>query len=1016
MSRLIISLLWIPLVFSCVSHLNNVASSNQDEPEETTYTTFVDPFIGTSAHGHTFPGATMPFGMVQLSPDTGIEGWDWCSGYHSSDNSVMGFSHTHLSGTGGGDYGDILLMPTVGEIKTEAGSKENPDEGYRSRFEHVNEEARPGFYSVYLDDYKVGVELTATTRVGLHKYTFPKSDEAHIILDLKHGISDTARDTWFKVTANNEIVGLRRSSGWARDQYVYFVAQFSKPFKSIQGVKASSLIDNATEVHGTDVKAVINYETDLDEEVIVKVAISGVSVEGARKNLEAETNGFDFDAVRKNADAVWNERLSKIEAEGSDKVQKTIFYTALYHTMIAPNVYMDVDHQYRGMDQKIHKAEGFTNYTLFSLWDTFRATHPLFTLIAPKENNDFVKSMLAKYEQSGQLPIWELSANETGTMIGFHSAPVIADAILKGQANFDQELAYKALVAAAEDPRRGLDWFNSEGFIPVEKEANAVSKGVEYAYDMWTVAEVAKKLGKTEEYKKYVNRALNYKKLYDKETGFLRGKDMYGVWTTPFDPMKISLLGAGDYTEGNAWHYNFFAPQDINGLIDLHGGDANFIAKIDRMFEQEAVNDNHMAHDVTGLIGQYAQGNEPSHHVIYLYNYAGEPFKTQERICQVLDEMYTAERDGLSGNEDCGQMSAWYVFSAMGFYPVNPADGQYIIGSPAFGKVTIHLDNGNDFVIQAENNNVNNMYISSATLDDKAFNQTYLSHETIEKGGVLEMEMSAHQSTWGKEKAARPTSFAVAPSEAASIIESTEEVFRPYITNKSVIFNETTSVTLKDMTPNVSIYYTLDGTEPTDKSKLFTEAFSLEKSTTLKAIAVNELGVTSKVSDFSFKKAFYQTGGEYPILAINYDKNATYDAGPNGILDGVYASDNLRDGKWDGVSGQDLEAVIDLGKKENLHQISIGFLQNTSSWVFLPKEIKFFVSADGIEFNEISVQNTEMPNDHPTISVTRFSTKVPTTKEFRFIKVVATPFDALPNWHPGGGNKPWMFTDEIVIE
>lgn len=1014
MNRFSISFLWIPLLFGCVSHLNNVASSAQDEPDIISYTKYVDPFIGTGGHGHTFPGATVPFGMVQLSPDTGIEGWDWCSGYHVSDSSIMGFSHTHLSGTGGGDYGDILLMPTVGEVQTEPGSKANPDEGYRSRFEHVKEQALPGYYSVFLEDYKVTAELTATTRVGVHRYTFPESKDAHIILDLKHGISDTARETWFKVNGDNEIVGLRRSSGWARDQYVYFVAQFSKPFKSVQGVENGVIKENPTEVKGNGVKAVINYDTKLDEEVIVKVAISAVSVDGARKNLEAEVKDFDFEGIKKQADATWNEKLAKIEVEGGDQVQRTIFYTSLYHTMMAPNTFMDVDHSYRGMDHKIHKAEGFTNYTLFSLWDTFRATHPLYTFIAPKANNDFIKSMLAKYEQSGQLPVWELSANETGTMIGFHSAPVIVDAMLKGQTDFDEELAYEALVAAAEDPRRGLNWFNEEGYIPVEKEANAVSKHVEYAYDMWTVAQVAKRLGKDDDYKKYINRALNYKLLFDEETGFIRGKDLYGEWTTPFDPMKISLLGAGDYTEGNAWHYNFFAPQDVNGLIELHGGEEGFVAKVDEMFVQEAVNDNHMAHDVTGLIGQYAQGNEPSHHAIYLYNYAGQPWKTQERIRQVMDEMYTAERDGLSGNEDCGQMSAWYVFSSMGFYPVNPANGEYIIGSPIFSKVTMHLDNGNDFVIESNNNEINNVFIQGATLNGTSYGKSFITHEEIEKGGTLFFEMGAEKSNWGEAVEDRPVSYAINPSDKEELLINKEQVFRPSISNESVIFNTTTTVSLKDVTPNVTIYYTLDGSIPTTSATKFEKEFTLDQSTMVKAIAVNEHGVASKVSEFDFKKAYYNTGGEYPQLTINYEKNATYDAGENGILDGKYASDNLRDGKWDGVSAQNLEAIVDLGQAEELHELSMGFLENTSSWVFLPKEITFFVSKDGNDFKEISTQSVEMPNDHPIISITRFTTKV--EGEYQFVKVVAVPFDKLPDWHSGAGNAPWMFTDELVIE
>ncbi|PWJ42182.1 GH92 family glycosyl hydrolase [Sediminitomix flava] len=981
------------------------------------YTQFVDPFIGTDGHGHTFPGATVPFGMVQLSPDTGIEGWDWCSGYHASDSSVMGFSHTHLSGTGGGDYGDILLMPTVGEIKTEPGTKANPDEGYRSRFDKAEEKASAGYYSVNLKDYGIQAELTSTTRVGVHRYTFPKSDDAHIILDLKHGISDSPRDTWFEVTSENEIVGLRKSSGWARDQYVYFVAQFSKPFASVAGDREGELLENVKKLEGEKgVKAVLNFNTEENEPIVVKVAISAVSVDGARKNLNAEVTDFDFDRVQKEAERTWNTMLSKIETEGGSKEQNTVFYTALYHSMIAPNVYMDVDHQYRGMDQKIHTATGFTNHTLFSLWDTFRSTHPLFTLVAPEQNNDFIKSMIAKYEQYGQLPIWELSANETGTMIGFHSVPVIVDAFLKGQTNFDPEIAYEAIVAAAEDEDRGLYWFNKEGFIPREKESNSVSKQVEYAYDMWCVAQMAKALGKTEDFEKYSKRATYYKNLFDAETGFIRSKDMYGVWAKDFDPMAISLLGAGDYTEGNAWHYNFFAPQDVNGLMALHGGDEKFAKLIDEMFLQEAVNDNHMAHDVTGLIGQYAQGNEPSHHVIYLYNFAGQPWKTQERIRQVMNEMYTAERDGLSGNEDCGQMSAWYVYSAMGFYPVNPANGEYIIGSPIFPKVTIHMDNGNDFVIEAPKTSDEAIYIQSAKLNGENHPMTMITHEQIEKGGILSFDMATAKSDWGTALEARPTSFAILPSEADQITDDEPYIFRPYVTNESLIFNAETTVELKNVIDGVEIFYTLDGSTPTTNSTTYTNPFEVTSSTLVKAIAVDTDGNTSAVADFDFKNAYYNTGDTFPSLSINYKKHPSYYSGTNGLIDGVYASDNLRDGKWDGISGQNFEAIVDLGDAKSVSNISIGFLENTGSWVFLPKEVIFSVSEDGENFTEVGRTGTDMPNNHPRINVRRFAQATAEGTNARYIKVEAVPYMKLPAWHPGAGNNTWMFTDEIVIE
>lgn len=593
---------------------------------------YVDPFIGTAFHGHTYPGAQVPFGMVQLSPDTGVKDWDWCSGYHASDNSIMGFSHTHLSGTGGADYGDVLLMPTIGEIKLLPGSKENPVEGYRSRFSHDNEKASAGYYSVLLDDYNINVELTTTTRVGFHKYTFPKSDKSNIIVDLKHGISDQVFEANMKVVGNNKIVGLRRSSGWAKDQYFYFVIEFSKPFESFGIAIDDKLTEGLKEGKGKNVKGVFSYSTEKNEEILVKVAVSAVSVEGAEKNLTSELPEWDFSKTRKQAYEMWNEELSHVIAETEREELKTIFYTALYHTMIVPTIFTDVDGKYRGMDYQIHEAKDYTHFTLFSLWDTFRGAHPLYTIVDPDRANDFARSLTDKAKQLGTYPIWELAANDTEIMIGYHAVSVIADAIIKGIDDFDVEAAYELMKKSAMQNRLGIDYHREMGFVPMDKEDDAASKTLEYAYDDWCIAQVAKKLGHAEDYNYFIQRAQNYKNLFDVNSGFIRARTSEGKWKRVFDPAEPFPLGSGEFAEGSSWQYTWSVFQDVNGLIDLMGGDKKFEDKLDLLFSEESRGDFEMPADVTGLIGNYSHGNEPSHHIAYLYNFVGVPWKCQEKL------------------------------------------------------------------------------------------------------------------------------------------------------------------------------------------------------------------------------------------------------------------------------------------------------------------------------------------------------------------------------------------------
>jgi len=717
------------------------------------YVELVDPLIGTAGHGHTYPGVSLPFGMVQLSPDTGTTEWDWCSGYHYTDKSIIGFSHTHLSGTGCGDYGDILIMPTVGKLQLSPGEKENPDAGYRSRFSHEKEIACLGYYSVLLDDYNIKAELTSTKRVGFHKYTFPKSDNANIIIDLTHSIDNVLlrqkiTDLELTFVSDTEIVGLCRTEGWAKDQRVYFAAKFSKPFKSFGITVDGHINPGLKHAKADNMKGFVGYTTAADEQILVKVGISAVSAECARKNLESEIADWNFDRVRNQARQIWNQQLTKIQVEGGTKQQQRTFYTALYHASLVPNLFMDVDGKYRGVDHKIHTAEGFENYTAFSLWDTFRAVHPLFTIIERERTVDFIKTLIGQYENGGRLPRWELAGNYTGCMIGNHVISIIVDAYLKGIRGFDIDKAYEAMKHNIEQDEMGQKYYRQLGYIPHDKEHRSVTKLLEYAYDDWCMAQIAKALGKDDDYKLYRQRSQNYKNVYDPSTGFMRGKDSQGNWVTPFDP-KFSTYEHNPYAEGNAWQYVWFVLHDVPGLIDLMGGKEKFTEKLDGLFIADA-SDATLTVDQTGLIGLYAQGNEPSHHIAYLYNYAGKPWKTQQRVHQIMTTLYTDKPDGLCGNEDCGQMSSWYVLSAIGFYPVCPAMDIYSIGSPIFPKVTIDQPYGKQFVIEAKNVSDANKYIQSATRNGKPYTKSYIKHADILDGAKFEFVMGPEPNPkWG---------------------------------------------------------------------------------------------------------------------------------------------------------------------------------------------------------------------------------------------------------------------------
>jgi predicted alpha-1,2-mannosidase len=723
---------------------------------------YVNVFIGTGGHGHTFPGATLPYGMVQLSPDTRMSGWDACSGYHYSDSTIIGFSHTHLSGTGIGDYGDILVMPMTEPVRITRGEEADPSSGYRSGFARKNEIASPGYYSVILDKNKIKAELTATARTGFHRYTYPEPSDKKMIIDLNHTLQMNPNIVnEIKVLSNTEIQGLKVTRGWARNQYVYFYAKVSAPFTHTMVVN-DSLAGNISEVRGRNVKLLLDFDAVKDKEILLKVGISAVDYDGAKRNLVTENPGWDFDKICEQAREQWNKALSGIQVEGGDGDQKVIFYSALYHTLICPNIFSDVDGRYRGIDQIIHNSGCSAQYTVFSLWDTFRAAHPLLTIIHPSRDAEMIESLLRDYENGGILPMWELAGNYTGTMIGYHSVPVIVDAYRKGIRDFNIEEAYKAMLRSSHYDRNGIKassgsilnslmpggilYNDSLGFIPSDKENNSVAKALEYAYDDWCISQMAKELGKEDDYTLYSERAQRYRQYYDPSTGFMRGRLLSGAWRTPFNP-KYSDHSSDDYVEGTAWQWTWFVPQDIPGLIGLTGGKDRFIQKLDSLFTTSSeLEGTNVSPDISGMIGQYAHGNEPSHHIIYLYNYAGQPFRTQELADTILRTLYFNDPGGLSGNEDCGQMSAWFVLNAMGFYSVTPGDPVYSIGRPLFDKVTVSLQNGKKFRIIAEDNSTANKYVQQIFLDGVKTDKPFFSHENILKGSTLVLQMGPEPS------------------------------------------------------------------------------------------------------------------------------------------------------------------------------------------------------------------------------------------------------------------------------
>ena len=943
---------------------------------------YVNPIIGTGGHGHTYPGATSPFGMVQLSPDTRLGGWDGCSGYHYSDSIIYGFSHTHLSGTGVSDYGDILIMPIHGNSVFDKTK-------YSSHFSHKNEKAEAGYYKVLLDKGNILAELTTTTRTGMHRYSFDNEDSNKIVLDLQH--RDIVLKSYFKKVNDSTIEGYRISKAWAQHQTVCFVMVFSHKILNIN-IKSQDSVFNSDEfVLDKGVVASINFGTIENKQILVKVGISAVDIDGAVKNLSVENPSWDFDSIKVANQNYWRKELGKIEIEDKDIERKTNFYTSLYHTMIVPNMFSDVDGRYRGMDLKIHKTKS-NQYTVFSLWDTYRATHPLYTIIDTKRTREYIQTFKNQYNDGGTLPIWELAANYTRCMIGYHSIPVIVDAYMKGLTDIQADTLLQMMLTSAYENNSGLNAYRKYGYISSGDAAESVSKTLEYAYDDWCIATLAKESGNDSIYKEFIKRAQNYKNLFDSQTNYMRPK-INQTWKTPFDPSEVDF----NYTEANSWQYSFYVPQDIYTLIKLNGGRENFEKKLDNLFSANSKTIGRQQSDITGLIGQYAHGNEPSHHMAYLYNYVNRPKKTQKYVSKIVNNFYKNTPQGLCGNEDCGQMSAWYVLSTIGFYPVNPANGEYVFGKPFFDKTIINLESGKRFIIERTGSKKPDAVVGAIFLNNKKYSKAYIDYKDIMHGGKLVFEMTDSNSI--------DFNDADLPK---SIISDYLIVTTPTIVKGKRTFRDSTIVVIEKI-DDEKIFYSIDNGVKCE----YNLPFFIKSSCQLRMWKDKSPVVIAY---------FYKIPEGMKISISNkwpnqdFPWHKQYNAcGNDALIDGIKGTLNFRTGDWQGYYWEDFEAVVDLGKSKKIHSISVNCLQDTRSWIWMPVEVKYLGSNDSITFKPLGVITNTVSKFAEGPLIKDFKIAI-NNKSFRYIKVFAKNHNICPKGHPGEGGKGFIFMDEIEVK
>lgn len=950
---------------------------------------YVNPFVGTDYTGHTFPGATAPFGMVQLSPDTRLTTWEGCSGYHYSDDTILGFSHTHLSGTGVLDYGDVLFMPVC-----EYGCDSLDRDYYKSRFSHSEESASPGYYSVMLGRWGIFAELTAGLRTGMHRYSFDDASGKGrmLVIDLQH--RDQLLDSDIKVSGSRTVSGFRRSRSWSEDQVVYFYAEFSEDIQYFR-------------LFGKE-GALLEFSPESDR-VIAKVGISSVSVENARANLlsEVRDGDFDFDEMRLSTLGLWNEYLSRIDVTGgnAEPERLNVFYTAMYHAAIAPNLFSDVNGEYRGMDRQVHKAEGFDRYTVFSLWDTFRTLHPMLALIDRERTGEFLKSFLSIYREGGKLPMWELAGYETNCMIGFNSVPVIADAVIKGIGTEDAEELLEAMVETSMKDELGIPQYRERNLVPAEEEHESVSKTLEYAYDDWCIHVVASWLyDRTGEERfalirdRYLEASANYINVLDPSTSLMRPV-MNGRWAEPFDPHEVN----NHYTEANSWQYSFFVPHDVNGHIRLLGGDEAFSSKLDSLFTADPNTTGRTQVDITGLIGQYAHGNEPSHQTAYLYAYTGKPWNTYRLVRNILDSLYTSRPDGLCGNDDCGQMSAWYVMSAIGLYPVTPGSNVYVFSSPVFGDISVNLENGSKLRIRSEcvgGDMESCRYISSVRLNGRPYSKSYITYDDIKDGGTILFRLVPEPDTL----------FGSAPGDRPSAYGYDGIVRNPWFVTDSDIFGDSLEVAMACGDNGNAIYYrTGDGGD----FVRYSGPFVIDTTTAISIYAESPEGKRSPVITSSFHKL-----KDDMDITMYCEYNPQYNArGDKGLIDGLRGSVNWKTGGWQGYQATNFTAVVDLRNVRRISLIGSGYCQDIRSWIWMPEYVEYYVSDDGKDFVLAGRVDNTVGIDDYDIQTRDFELDLSSSPvEARYIKVVAKNFGTIPEWHLGAGGEAFIFIDEIWVE
>lgn len=943
--------------------------------------TYVNPFIGTGGHGHTFPGATLPFGMVQLSPDTRMEGWDGCGGYHYSDSIIHGFSHTHLSGTGVPDYADLLITPVCGNYPSIPSYKAGGN--YGSRFDHKHEKANPGNYSVTLFDGNIDVDLTATQRTGIHKYTFNGNGKRYIVLDLDY--RDNVIDAGFTVHGNQEISGYRKSEGWAKLQYFYFALKSSVPFTN------SEIISEEGQ-H----RLVLYFGKNINE-IELRVGISAVDEAGAKQNLIHETEGLSFDRISTNASNAWQIELSKIQVESNNLTKKTIFYTALYHTMIAPNIFSDVDGRYRGRDFQIHTIDQkIPQYTVFSLWDTYRATHPLYTIIDQKRTNAFIQTFLRQFKEGKDLPVWELAANETECMIGFHSASVIADAYVKGIRNYSANEALNAMVYTSNLNEYGKTLFRDFGLISSDWESESVSKSLEYAYDHWCIAQMARAMNKQELAATHDQFGLNFINHFDPSTKFMRAR-RGAQWVSPFDPTEVNF----NYTEANSWQYSLYAPHQPHILTRILGGKNELSNWLDNLFSTSSSLSGREQADITGLIGQYAHGNEPSHHMAYLYNYSATPWKTSIIVDSIQRSMYHNAPDGLAGNEDCGQMSAWYVLSALGFYPIAPGNIHYEIGHPLFEKASIRLENGKTLAINRIGGT--GRYIGAVRYNGNLIN--FIDHTQLMQGGELEFDMQDEPNT----------SLIImdipmnVPGEFIPV---------PFISTPDRIFNDSISIQMGMVSipgQQQGIEYAIEDNQLMGIWQVYSHPFTLYKSSKVHVRGYNKNGNTLSYSNI-LSSTFTKTDANTKLELHTAYAPSYAAAGPNTLIDKIRGSYDFRTGDWQGFQGKDVVAEISFNEPRDIHSIGVSYLRDLRSWIFDPSGIDIEFSVDGKTFTQAATFTIEKPNQETEEKSLGKLVKPVALKKVQVIRYTIKNQGVCPEWHLGTGNPTWIFLDELLFD